>query len=130
MGVRKVLLDTNILIDYLAGIAQARVEVERHAVPAISVITWIEVMAGATPDNEQTHRDFLSTFMVLPLTTEVAERSSQIRRHRTPKLKLPDTIILATAQLENLLLVTRNSRDFSKKDRDIRIPYKLLAPSL
>ena len=52
MGVRKALLDTNILIDYLAGIAQARAEMERYAMPAISIITWIEVMAGATPDDE------------------------------------------------------------------------------
>ena len=82
-------------------------------------------MAGATLDDEQVRRDFLATFIVLPLTMEVAERSSEIRRHRTPKLKLPDTIILATAQLHDLLLVTRNSKDFPSKERDIRIPYKL-----
>ena len=125
MGVRKALLDTNILIDYLGGIASARAEIERYAMPAISIITWIEVMAGATPDDEQVRRNFLATFLVLPLSTEVAERSSEIRRHRTPKLKLPDTIVLATAQLEDLVLVTRNSKDFSSKERDIRIPYKL-----
>ena len=125
MGVRKALLDTNILIDYLAGIAAARAEVERYVLPAISIITWIEVMAGATPDDEQVRRDFLATFMVLPLTMEVAERASEIRRHRTPKLKVPDTIILATAQLDGLLLVTRNSKDFTAKERDVRNPYKL-----
>ena len=125
MGVRQALLDTNILIDYLAGIAPARTEVERYTTPAISVITWIEVMAGATQDDEQVRRDFLATFRVLPLTMEVADRSSEIRRHRTPRLKLPDTIILATAQLDNLLLVTRNSKDFPVKGPDIRIPYKL-----
>jgi predicted nucleic acid-binding protein len=125
MGVRKALLDTNILIDYLAGIASARAEVERYAMPAISIITRIEVMAGATLDDEQVRRDFLATFIVLPLTMEVAERSSEIRRHRTHKLKLPDTIVLATAQLDDLLLVTRNSKDFHSRERDIRIPYKL-----
>ncbi len=125
MGVRKALLDTNILIDYLAGIAPARAEVERYDTPAISIITWIEVMAGATLDDEQVRRDFLATFIVLPLTMEVAERSSEIRRHRAPRLKLPDTIILATAQLDDLILVTRNSKDFPTKERDIRIPYKL-----
>jgi predicted nucleic acid-binding protein len=125
MGVRKALLDTNILIDYLAGLASARAEVERYAMPAISIVTWMEVMAGATPDDEQVRRDFLATFLVLPLTMEIAERSSEIHRHQTPKLKLPDTVILATAQLDGLLLVTRNSRDFSGDDADIRIPYKI-----
>jgi len=125
MGVRKALLDTNILTDYLAGIAAARTEIERYRMPAISIVTWIEVMAGARPDDEQIRRDFLATFIVLPLTMEVAERASEIRRHRTPKLKVPDTIILATAQLEDLLLVTRDSKDFPAKERDVRIPYKL-----
>lgn len=125
MGVRNALLDTNILIDYLAGIASARAEIERYTMPAISIVTWIEVMAGATTDDEKVRRDFLATFLVLPLTMEVAERSSEIRRHRIPKLKLPDTIILATAQLDGLLLVTRNSKDFPTRERDIRIPYKL-----
>jgi hypothetical protein len=125
MGVRKALLDTNILIDYLAGATSARAEVERYAMPAISIITWIEVMAGATSDDEPVRRAFLATFHVLPLTLEVAERSSDIRRHRTPKLKLPDTIILATAQINDLLLVTRSSRDFPVKEREIRIPYKV-----
>ncbi len=125
MGVRKALLDTNILIDYLAGIAAARTEIERYVVPAISIITWIEVMAGATPDDEQVRRDFLATFIVLPLTMEVAERASEIRRNWTPRLKVPDSIILATAQLDDLLLVTRNSKDFPAKERDVRVPYKV-----
>ena len=125
MGVRKALLDTNILIDYLVGIASARAEVESYDAPAISVITWIEVMAGATQDDEQVRRDFLATFKVLPLTMEIAERSSEIRRHRTPKLKLPDTVILATAHVEDLLLITRNTRDFPDQDADIRIPYRI-----
>ena len=68
MGVRKALLDTNILVDYLAGVASARAEVERYSMPAISIITWIELMAGATQDDEQVRRDFLATFTVLPLT--------------------------------------------------------------
>ena len=35
MGVRRVLLDTNILIDYLAGKASARAEIERET-PALA----------------------------------------------------------------------------------------------
>ena len=39
------------------------------------------------------------------------------------RLKLPDAIILATARVHGLLLVTRNHRDFPKREPDIRIPY-------
>ena len=48
MTAQLVLFDTNILIDYLNGIPQAReVLTEYHANPAISAITWMEVMVGA-----------------------------------------------------------------------------------
>lgn len=43
----KALLDTNILIDYLSGIAAAKKELERFPDKAISLITWMEVMVGA-----------------------------------------------------------------------------------
>lgn len=42
----KALLDTNILIDFLNGVPQARDEIARYRRTAISIITWMEVMAG------------------------------------------------------------------------------------
>ena len=47
-----VLFDTCILIDYLRGVPQARTECDRHADRAISIITWMEVFAGATASDE------------------------------------------------------------------------------
>ena len=123
MGARSVLFDTNILIDYLSGIPQARVEMERYSRRAISIVTWMEVMAGTTREDERQVRAFLLTFSVLPVTTEVAERAFDLRRQR--KIKLPDAIIQATAQVEGRLLITRNTRDFPGHDPDIRIPYRL-----
>ena len=38
------LFDTNILIDYLNGIEQAREEMRRFADKAISLVTWMDVM--------------------------------------------------------------------------------------
>lgn len=123
MARRNVLFDTNILIDYLSGIPQARLELERYSNRAISVITWMEVMAGATPADERQIRAFLLTFTLLPLTSEVAEQGVSLRRER--KIKLPDAIIQATAQVEDRLLITRNTRDFLSRDPDVRIPYQI-----
>ena len=120
---RKALFDTNILIDYLSGIPQARLELERYSNRAISVITWMEVMAGATRVDERQIRAFLLTFNILPVTTEIAEQAFDLRRQR--KIKLPDAIILATAQVEDRLFITRNTRDFPGDDPDVRIPYRL-----
>jgi predicted nucleic acid-binding protein len=55
------------------------------------------------------------------MTAAVAERAFTLRRDR--KLKVHDATILATAQVAGLLLVTRNTRDFSPSDPQIRIPY-------
>ena len=123
MGRKNVLFDTNILIDYLSGVPQARLEMERYSKRAISIITWMEVMAGTTPKDEKPIRAFLLTFSILPVIAEVAERAFVLRRQR--KIKLPDAIIQATAQEEDRLLITRNTRDFPGHDPDIRIPYML-----
>jgi predicted nucleic acid-binding protein len=123
MARRNVLFDTNILIDYLSGIPLARLEMERYSDRAISVITWMEVMAGTTSADEKQVRAFLLTFSILPLTSEVAEQAVGLRRER--KIKLPDAIIQATAQVEDRLLITRNTRDFPSRDPSIRIPYRL-----
>jgi predicted nucleic acid-binding protein len=120
----KPVLDTNILIDYLNGIPQASQELARYPASAISPITWIEVMAGATSNGEEARlRAFLGRFTTLPVDRTVAETSSVIRRQF--RLRLPDAIIWATARTHSTLLVTRNTRDFPESEPDIRVPYRL-----
>jgi hypothetical protein len=119
----KALFDTNILIDYLNGIEAAREEMGRHSRGAISIITWMEVMAGTRPEEESRVRAFLAGLLVVPLNSAVAERAVVRRRER--KLKLPDAIIFATADVEGRLLVTRNIRDFSPDDPGVRVPYRV-----
>ena len=118
-----VLFDTNILIDYLRGIPQARAACDRHADRAVSIVTWMEVMAGSTPANEADARSFLMNFYTLLLDTDVAERAFLL--HRTNRIKLPDAIIQATAEESGRILLTRNTRDFSPGTPGVMIPYTL-----
>jgi predicted nucleic acid-binding protein len=118
-----VLFDTCILIDFLKGIPQARVECNRYADRAISVVTWIEILAGATPVNEDSARALLLNFRLMRLTSFIAERAVVVRRVR--KIKLPDAIIQATAEAGGRILITRNTRDFPAKGQGIRVPYTL-----
>lgn len=121
---RPVLFDTNILIDHLNGISQAAQEIRRSKDAAISIITWIEVMAGAaSPDEETLLRSFLLNFKCLPITREVAECAAAIRRQK--RIKMPDAIILATAEMNERQLLTRNVKDFPAGMRGVRVPYKL-----
>jgi len=119
----KVLFDTNILIDHLSGIDLAETEIKRYQDRAISIISWMEVMAGSNSDDERRIRAFLTAFRCLPISPEVAERAYTVRRQR--RLKLPDAIILATAETADRLLITRNTRDFPADYPSINIPYRL-----
>jgi predicted nucleic acid-binding protein len=119
----RALFDTNILIDYLNGIAVAKAEVERYERPAISVISWIEVLVGAKAGLEAATRKFLSSFERIELTERIADKAVLIRRGA--KISVPDAIILASAQVENLVLVTRNTKDFTPDAPGIRVPYRL-----
>jgi predicted nucleic acid-binding protein len=118
----KAVFDTSILVDYLNGIAAASRELDQYEEIAISIVTWMEVLAGADDaEEEAVMRDFLSRFKIQPVEKVVAERAIKIRRQH--KLKLPDAIIWATANELGRILVTRNTKDFSEKDAGIRVPY-------
>ena len=118
------LLDTNILIDYLGGIAVARDELARHEGPSISAITWMEVMAGAADQEEGARlRSFLSGFRLVPFDEAVSEIALAIHRER--RVRLPDAIIWASARHIGGLLVTRNTKEFPANERDVWVPYSI-----
>jgi predicted nucleic acid-binding protein len=119
----KALFDTNILVDYLNAVPQARAELERYKEKAISIITWMEVMVGAKRHLEPTTRSFLNGYEVVAVDKQVAERAVTLRRDH--RIKLPDAVIWATAQAHAMLLVTRNTKDFPDGDPGIRAPYRL-----
>ncbi|MER1967958.1 type II toxin-antitoxin system VapC family toxin [Castellaniella sp. GW247-6E4] len=118
----RALFDTNILIDYLGGIPAAKAELARYARPAISVITWMEVMAGVTREDEAMIRAWLTTFDRVALDETVADRAVSIRAQR--RIRLPDAIIWASAQVHSMLLVSRNTKDFPPDEPGVRMPYE------
>jgi predicted nucleic acid-binding protein len=118
----KAVFDTNILLDYLAGREDARQEMTRYDSRLVSVVTWMEVMAGARSDAEEdVLRMFLRDFNVVEISRAVAQSAAAIRRQA--RVRLPDALIWATAQAESALLVTRNTKDFPKDDPGVRVPY-------
>jgi predicted nucleic acid-binding protein len=119
----KALLDTNILIDFLNAVPEARAELNRYETKAISIITWIEVLVGAPPLATRTTRDFLDSFELIELSEKVAERTVRLRQQH--RLKLPDAIIWASAQAHAMLLVTRDTKGFPADDPGVRIPYRV-----
>ncbi len=117
------LFDTNILIDCLSGFAVAEEEIAAHRDRAISTITWIEVMAGATAARDQETRSLIALFRRIPVSQQIAEAAVVVRQQT--RLKLPDAVILASAQVSGRLLITRNTKDFSASHPLVHTPYRL-----
>ncbi|AGB80332.1 putative nucleic acid-binding protein, contains PIN domain [Enterobacteriaceae bacterium strain FGI 57] len=118
------LFDTNILIDLFSGRREAKQALEAWPPQnAISIVTWMEVMVGAKKYNQE-HRTrvAMSAFNIIGVSQAIAERSVALRQEYG--MKLPDAIILATAQVHRLELITRNTKDF-KDIAGVVIPYEL-----
>lgn len=118
-----VVFDSTIVIDYLNGVAAAKKEFSLYSERAISQMTWIEVMVGASGDLEASARNVLARFQIIALDQAISERAVAIRREH--RIRLPDAIILATAQSFGATLVTRNTKDFRPGTPGIRIPYRI-----
>jgi len=115
--------DTNILIDWLRDRHQAIAELSRYNRHRISRIVWTEILAGETLESRDTIRDLIAPFDVVEIDARIAMAAADIR-HRS-KMKLMDAYILATAQVNGAILITRNTKDFPANLPGIRIPYTL-----
>ena len=115
--------DTNILIDWLFDRQQAIAELGRYRKHRISRIVWTELLAGEPPESRREVQGLLHAFEVVEVDQRIALTAADIR-HRT-RMKLFDALILATAQVNGAILVTRNTKDFPVNMPGIRVPYTL-----
>lgn len=120
--------DTNILIDALMDYRPAHDEIRRAARSGsrlwLSRMAWIEVMSKGSDDMVRDALRFLGRFAVDEIDEEISVGAAALRRER-PRLKTPDAIILASAQIRGRILVTRNVRDFPANMPGIRVPYTI-----
>jgi predicted nucleic acid-binding protein len=120
--------DANILIDALMDHRPAHDEIRRAANSGarmwLSRMAWIEVMSKGSDDILGDALRFLARFGIDEIDEETSVRAASLRRQR-PRLKSPDAIILASAQVRGRVLVTRNVRDFPASMPGIRVPYTI-----
>lgn len=116
------LIDTNIIIAYLADNPKAVAFLEQPLICAISDITMIEVLSYPYTDEESaTVQAFLEeNFVILPVTHQIVLQTAQNRRQK--KTKTPDAIIGATALCHRLTIVTNNTKDF------VHLPIAIINP--
>ncbi len=127
----RVLFDTNVLIDYMNGCAQAKSAINAAASDSacISRITWIEIMAGFDHSDQELltkNTVTLALFDVIEIDAQISALAARILSERLvdrrtkhqdePKFRPPDAIIHATAMLHADQLITSNVADF----KDVR----------
>lgn len=118
--------DTNILIDHLAGIREATEELAAYDDSAISTISWMEVACKLTMPQVNIFSADLSRagIKIIQTTPSIMRRAAMLRG--LSGRKLPDCIIMATAELQDRIIITRDQLDFNDQCcARVRIPYRL-----
>lgn len=123
-----VLFDTNILIDWSKGYAEAMAELAHWDNPAISAVSWMELYGGADVDDVPRFDAFMAEFglEIIEIDAEIMRAAATLvsrRRRAGKKIALPDAIIQATADIKKLTIITRNTKDF--RGVNVRVPYTL-----
>ena len=123
---RRLLIDTDVLIDYLRGRPEAVSYLESLTESLlISAITVAELYAGVREGAERIAVEaFLSVFNVIPVDDVIAANGGLIRRDygKSHGVGLADAIIAATAENSKAKLVTLNKKHFSMLS-DVITPY-------
>ncbi len=111
------IFDTDVLIWVLRGNAKAAEAVDQSEQPAISVITYMELLQGARDKGEmKAIKAFLMDLQVqsLPLTENIGHRASIYMEEYAlaSALSMPDALIAATAIEANRPLLTGNDKHY------------------
>ena len=122
MNGNRLFLDTNIII-YLLSCDQTLAELINRRVIYVSFITQLELLgyhALSSPE-EDTINDFLSDCVIVDINNAIKKIAINLRKAH--KLKLPDSIIMATALHFDMPLVTSDD-DFNKVEELETIYYE------
>ncbi len=119
------LIDSNIIIYHLNNNKVATNFLIKYLeLSAISLITYIEVLSFDfdSIDEENQVKELLNQFTIFDIDKSVSKQA--LINRKLKRIKLPDNIIVSTAQVNNLILVTRNIKDFNVVDVKVLNPFE------
>lgn len=124
---KTLLIDTDVLVDYLREFAPAVEYLESLEDDlCTSSIVVAELYGGVREGRERQALDsLLSVFEIMPIEADLAERGGLLRRDYAPKhgTGLADALIAATAQQRGAELVTLNAKHFPML-QNVVVPYR------
>lgn len=123
----RLLIDTDVLIDYLRGQAEAISYLESLTeTMLISAVTIAELYAGVREGTERTALDeFIRAFEIIPINEAIAITGGLHRRDygKSHGTGLADALIAATADVCQAELVTLNKKHFPML-ASVVVPYQ------
>jgi tRNA(fMet)-specific endonuclease VapC len=124
-----ILVDTDVLIDYLKGIQPAAERIRSYAALqslCTSAVSCFELLSGADQGKQgEEVRLLVSTLLVLPLDLESATRAAGVRRDLAARglpIGMGDSLIAGIALASDLPLFTRNRKHFENVENLSLIP--------
>lgn len=120
------LIDTDVIIDYLRGQADAVLYIESLTNPLlISAIAVAELYSGVREGQERKALDtFIAAFELVQVNEDIAVKGGLYRRDygKSHNVGLADALIAATAETKGATLVTLNKKHFPML-ASVAIPY-------
>ena len=106
------LLDSNAIIYYVKPEFDTLRQLIAEQNPAVSAISYVEVLGyhKLTASDKEDFIEFFGTALIISVSQPVLEQAVALRQQR--RMSLGDSIIAATALLNDLTLVTANVTDF------------------
>lgn len=117
---KNIVLDTDILIDFLRGRAEARDFLSSlldEATLYCSVITIAEIFAGMREHEREKTEELLDSFNLIDITKAIAEKAGTYKnRIKSQTLALDDCLIAASAHSIGAILATGNIKHYPMTD--------------
>ncbi|NOX61509.1 MAG: type II toxin-antitoxin system VapC family toxin [Chloroflexi bacterium] len=134
MAVSQLIIDTDIIIDYLRRRAHVLESALRQYECGITAITWYELNAIPThsPRQQRLLGEFGSLLSIYPFDFQAAIEAAIVwRRLQQQGLKIgvPDTLIAGICLANSLPLLTKNSQHFKRIDGLVVLTPEQIAPA-
>lgn len=123
MSGTKALLDSDAIIYATKQIIDTEKLLSEHEEHYASIVTFIEVYSYEFPNDEerQIADQIFNNIDIIPLDQLIAEQAIAYRTNPSKKIKLPDSVILATARILGADIITNNLTDFANVDPSVRL---------
>lgn len=117
---KKVLVDTDILINFLRGREKAKnylFSVLEESIIYCSVISIAEIHAGMKEHEREKTIELIDSLNIVDITRDIAEKAGKYKRDEKKQfLELDDCFIAATALVKGAILATGNGKHYPMED--------------